>query len=251
MEASVLRAVINAARRRQRRRQLLGLTVLVALAGAGLLAYELVPGPSSPRPAAVHPSGPIILPPALPTNQGGIETLVVGTGETNPHRLRPFDPIGIFLRPRVTSDEVVTGLDDTRAAAYRRKAHLGRELFDQSRLFRNPLEDVYVVPTTTGAICFWTANSSGCVRGLLPAGVNWVLSNDGSESDLTLKGVAAERVSRIDLFSGRAHRRATLDANIFVVDWPDGISAMSINGGRGGRLVVHYRDGRSALVSLN
>jgi hypothetical protein len=179
-----------------------------------------------------------------------METMVIGIGETNPDRLRPFDPIGIFLRPRTTTDEVVTGVNDALAAAYRRKAHLGQELFDQSRLFRNPIEDVYVVPTTTGAICFWTANSSGCIKGLLPSGVNWSLSNDGSETDLTLKGVSADRVSRIDLLSGGTHRRATLAGNIFMVDWPNGISAATINGGHGGRLLVHYRDGRSTSVSI-
>jgi hypothetical protein len=35
-----------------------------------------------------------------------------------------------------------------------------------------------------------------------------------------------------------------------MVDWPDGISAMTINGGHRGRLVLHYRDGRSASVSI-
>ena len=101
-------------------------------------------------------------------------------------------------------------------------------------------------------MCFWLLDASGCVRGLDREGVNWFMTNDGStDSDIVLVGVAANAVSGIDLVSGGLHRQATLSGNIWSVDWPDGLSAISAPEPRA-QLIVHYRDGRAPTkVALN
>jgi hypothetical protein len=245
---AVLRpAAIADARSRQRRRRLLVVGAVALLVGAGVLAYSLIPRSHGPK-ASVSPRQASRFVPRLPpVHHDGVLTMVVGGGETDPHELLPFDrPIGIFERPRTQADTFVVGSPEEPQTA-------GKPLADRSRLFRTSTQDIYVVPTNAGAVCFWLADAQSCRVGLQREGVNWFMANNGSETDLVFVGVAAHDVSRIELVSAHLRRRATLSGDIWSVDWPNGISAYDAasSGESAGRLVIHYRDGRRpATITL-
>jgi len=248
-DATLESAAIADARRRQRRRRLLVVGAVALLVCAGLLAYSLIPESHGRKASGSPPRQTTRFVPRLPpVHHGGQLTMVVGVGETDRHKLLPFDrPIGIFERPRTQADTFVVGSPEESPTA-------GRPLSDRSRLFRTTTEDVYVVPTNSGAICFWLVDAQSCQLGLQRQGVNWFMTNNGSETDLVFVGVAAHDVSRIDLVSAHLRRRATLSGDIWSVDWPNGLSAFddaADSGRSAGRLVVDYRDGRApATISL-